>query len=74
MDLLDLCHSLAAVIILKDLSMSLLNNFNHQIYISALPVLFMARNVYLSNLLKLFMGRKVLKYFLTVESTSKFDE
>ena len=41
-------------------SMSLLNNFNQQIYQSDLPVLFMVRKFYLSNLPVLFMVRKSL--------------
>ena len=37
----------------EGLSISLLNNFDHHIYLSDLPVLFKVRNVYLSNLLEL---------------------
>ena len=41
------------------LSVSLLNNFNHQIYLSDLPILFMVRNFYWSTLLVIFTGSKI---------------
>jgi len=60
--------------------MSLLNNFNHQIYWSDLPVIFIARYFYLSILSVLFMVKnisatpKVQLKFITMKSTSIFDQ
>ena len=44
------CHIHSSYLVFKGPSMSLPNNFNPQIYRSDLPLLFMARNIYLSNL------------------------
>ena len=45
----------------KGPSMSLTHNFNHQIYLSDLAVLFMANMFYQSNLLVLFWLEKIMK-------------
>jgi len=44
------CHIHSSYLVFKGPSMPLPNNFNPQIYRSDLPLLFMARNIYLSNL------------------------
>ena len=41
------------------LSLSLANNFNNQIYLSDLTVLFIVRNFYWSTLLVIFTGSKI---------------
>ena len=49
------------------LSISLLNNFNHQIYQSNLLILFVVRNDYRSNLLLLFKVKNLsLTFFVAV--------
>ena len=63
----------------KGPSMSLPNNFNHQIYPSALPVLFSSRWFYLSNVLVLFTVKNfdrtffVVELYLSIKSTGEFD-
>jgi len=60
--------------------MSLLNNFNHQIYFSDLQVVFTCRYFYLSSLLILFTVKnisttqKVQLKFATMKSTGIFDQ
>ena len=60
-------------------SMSLLNNFNHHIYLSDLPVLFMIIYLCQSNLpvlcmVKIFNSTSlVVEFFLTLKCTGKFD-
>ena len=63
----------------KGPSISLPNNFNHQIYPSALPVLFSSRQFYRSKVLVLFMVKNfdrtffVVEFFLRIKSTGEFD-
>ena len=65
-------HRLVAICDISGLSMSLPNNFNHQIYPSNLPVIFVFRSFYQSNLPVIFMVLK--EYFPNLLETRFWDQ